>query len=87
MLGHATVTPAAMLTPERRADHACHAEVGLVKFPQLDKLINDGLLLCNAAQLGHKAWIVNHADDVEVARKPIENDEGDIEKIVRVQSV
>jgi hypothetical protein len=33
MLGHATVTPAAMLTPEGRPDHACHAEVSLVKFP------------------------------------------------------
>lgn len=66
---NAAITPAAMLAPKRSANHACDAEVGLVKLPQSNQLIDDGLLFSDAAHLGHKAGVFDHAEDVEVCRE------------------
>jgi hypothetical protein len=66
MLGNAALTPTAVLTTKRRADHTKDAEVGLVKLPEADEFIDDSLLFSNAVKLGHKAWIEHHASDVEI---------------------
>jgi len=65
MLRDATLTPTAVLASQRSPDHAVHAEVRLVVLPLTDQLVDDGLLLSNAVQLGHKARIINHRSDVE----------------------
>lgn len=65
MLGHAALALPTVLAPQRGPNHARNTEIGLVKLPQRQKVINDGLLLGNAIHLGHKAWIVSHARGVE----------------------
>lgn len=66
MLCNAAIAPAAMLTPERSAYHAGHAEIGFVELPELNKLINNGLLLRNAVELWDEAGIVDHTRYVEI---------------------
>jgi hypothetical protein len=66
MLGHAFLASLAVLTPQRRPDHARNTKVGLVKLPQLDELVNDGLLLRNAVHLWHETGVLHHGGDVKV---------------------
>lgn len=66
MLRNAALASPAVLTPERRADHASNTEVRLVELPEADEIINDSLLLRNAIQFRHEAWIVYDACCVEI---------------------
>ena len=65
MLCDATLTPTAVLASQRSPDHAVHAKVRLVVLPLTDQLVDDGLLLSNAIQLGYEARIINHRSDIE----------------------
>ena len=68
-----------MLAPQRRPNHARNTEVGLVKFPQLDELVDDGLLLRDAVHFRNKARIVHHSGDIKVANEGKEDDESQVE--------
>ena len=59
----------------------------LVKLPQSDQLVDDGLLLRDAAQLGHEARVLDHAEDVEVGREPEENGKEHVEQQMAVSWV
>ena len=63
------LAPAAMLASQRSPDHARNTKVGLVKLPETNQLVDDGLLFRNAIHLGNKSWIVHHAPDVEPCRQ------------------
>ena len=60
MLGDTTTAPPTVFAPKRRTNHAGDTKVGLVELPEADKLVDDGFLLGNTVQLGHKAWVVHH---------------------------
>lgn len=49
-----------MLTSQGRPDHTLDAEIGLVKLPGRNQLVDDGLLLRNSVQLWHEARIAHH---------------------------
>ena len=75
MLGHTALTPTAVLASERRPDHARDAEMALVVLPLADQLVDDGLLLGDAVELGHEAGVVDHGAGVEEAGEGIEDGE------------
>ena len=75
VLRNTSLAPAAMLAPKRRADHACRAEVRLVKLPGADEVIDNGLLLGNSVHLRDKAGVVHHGRDVEVGSHSQEGSE------------
>jgi hypothetical protein len=68
MLGNTALAPAAMFATQWSADHARGAKVSVVKLPQPDEIINNGLLLSNAVELGYETRIENHAGGVEIGR-------------------
>lgn len=84
MLGHAPPAPLAVLTPQRRPDHARHAEVALVELPLAYQLVNDGLLLGDARHLGHEARVEHHRARVEVRRQRVAHHEPEVEPGMRL---
>jgi hypothetical protein len=67
VLGDAAITSFTMLTSQRHSDHTWNAKVRLVEFPQAQKLVDDRLLLSEAAKLWDKTWFVKHCAEVEIS--------------------
>jgi ribosomal protein L35AE/L33A len=82
MLGHTSLATTAVLASKRRSNHTDDAEVGIVVFPGLEKVVNDGFLLGNAIHFRHKAWVVSHGSDIEKGRRSKSGSEGEIQKRV-----
>jgi hypothetical protein len=72
----------AVFTPQRSSNHTTDAEVGLVKLPKANELIDDSFLLSHAIQLWHKSGIIRHADVVEIGTKAVEEGKRKIRKPV-----
>jgi hypothetical protein len=79
VLGHASLASLAMLTPQRCPNHARNTKVGLVKLPQPDELVDDGLLLRDAIHFRHEPWILHHRGDIKVADQGEEDNESQVE--------
>ena len=79
MLRHAPLAPLTVLAPQRRPDHARHAEVALVELPLADQLVDDGFLLGDALHLGDEARVVGHGAAVEVAHEGEAGAEAEVE--------
>ena len=69
VLGHTPGTSLAVLAAERLPDHARHAEVVLVKLPQAQELVDDGLLFGDAVQFGDIARVKYHTGRIKVDRQ------------------
>ena len=80
MFGDTTLTPLAVLASQRCPDHACDTEVGLVKFPHSEQLLDNGLLLGNAVEFGDKSWIEDHGRGIKVRRNSIQYHEEQVEE-------
>ena len=78
VLGYTAITSFAVLASQGHADHTWNAKVRLVKFPQAQKFIDDGLLLSEAAKLRDEPWFVEHRAKVEISAKGIRNSESNI---------
>ena len=78
MLGDASLTPAAVLAPQRRPDHAGHAEMRFVVLPLADQVVDEGLLLGDAVELGHETGVVDHGSGVEEGREAVGDGEQEI---------
>lgn len=82
MLGHTSLATTTVLASKRRSNHTDSAEVGLVVFPGLEKLVDDSFLLSNAIHFRHKAWIESHGSDIEKGRHCKGGSKGEIQKHV-----
>jgi hypothetical protein len=67
MLGHAALTPAAVLAPEWCPNHARHAEMRLVVLPLTDQVVDNSLLFGDPVELGNETRVVHHGPRVEEA--------------------
>jgi hypothetical protein len=79
MLRYTTVASLAVSASEGSADHTSNAEVGLVKLPQAEKIVDDSLLLGNPIEFRDKARVEQHAGRIEVSRRGINSCEKEVE--------
>jgi hypothetical protein len=73
MLCYATITLFAMLASQWHANHARHTKILIVEFPETQKLMDNGLLLSQAAEFWDKSRLVNHCTNIEVSAKTAEH--------------
>jgi hypothetical protein len=78
MFRHTAIASFTMLASQRHSNHAGNAEILLVKLPQLQKFIDDSLLLREATEFGHKPRFVEHSAEVEIPAKTVEYPEGKV---------
>jgi hypothetical protein len=83
MLRHATIASFTMLAPQRHSNHAWHAKVLLVKFPQAQQFIDDNLLLREATKLWDKTRLIEHRAEIEIPAETIEYSEDDVAEGIR----
>jgi hypothetical protein len=83
MLRHAAITSFTMLASQRHSNHARNAEVLLIKLPQAQQLIDDNLLLSEAAEFGHKPRLIEHRAEIEIPAEGIKYSKGKVAKGVR----
>jgi hypothetical protein len=72
MLCHTAIASFTMLASQRHSNHAGNAEILLIKLPQLQKLIDDSLLLRKAAELRDESRLIEHCAEIEIPAKTIE---------------
>ncbi len=58
--------PFTMLGPDRHPIHAVHAEILIVELPEAKQFFDNRLLLASTTQLWHIAWVLKHAERIEV---------------------
>lgn len=76
-----------MLTSEWCADHASHTEVVLIILPQLQQLVNGGLLLRDTVEPRYKAWLKNHCRGIKVCCQPKKNGKHQVEQEMGLELV
>lgn len=79
MFCNTPLTPPAVLAAKRRPNHTLNAEILIVKFPEIQQLCDNYLLLDSAARFGHIAWILCHADYIKVTAQSVYNPKDKIE--------
>ena len=72
----------AMLAPQRRAQHALHAEILVVVFPQAEEFVDGGFLLAPAPEFGNVSGVFDHGERVKVGASTVDESEGDVEEWV-----
>jgi len=75
MPGNAALTPAAMFASQWSSDHARNTKVGLIKLPEADQLVDNGLLFGDSIELRHETRIVDHTPDIKPGAQGIGEDE------------
>jgi hypothetical protein len=71
MLGYTAIASLAVLAPQWHTNHARNAKVLVIELPQAQELINDSLLLGQAAKFGNIARFIKHGTEIEVSTKRI----------------
>jgi hypothetical protein len=71
VLCNTSLASLAVLASEWRPDHAGYAKVGLIKLPQAQKFIDNGLLLCNTVHFWNESRVKYHAGCIKVSTQSI----------------
>jgi hypothetical protein len=83
MLCHAAIAPFAMLASHRHTNHARHAKVLFVEFPQAQELVNNFFLFCETTKLWDEARLVEHGAEVEVSTQAVEDTKSKVKEYIR----
>lgn len=83
MFGNTSLAASAMLAPKRRAYHTRDAKIGLIEFPDCQKIVDDSPLFRNTIEFRNEPRIVSHARRVEKSRQSIKRGEHQIQYRMR----
>lgn len=83
MFRYTAFTSPAMLATKWHPNHAIHAEILFIEFPQLEKLIHDRFLLSTTSTFRHIARVFEHADGVEICADAVGKCKQDVQDRIR----
>lgn len=83
MLRHTALAASAMFASQRRSNHACNTEIGLIKLPRGQQLINHSPLLRNAVQFRDESGVKSHAGRIKKRRETEKRSKDEVQQQMR----